>query len=207
MKRFLGYLSAALAVLLLVVSVLPVSAATGGSGSSGLSIMPRKNYIIKPGETVTDKLTVSNLDRTYDLNLSLRLIDFTFSGQSGAPKLAIGVNAPQTPWSLKPFTTLPKTMHVAAGGSSTVTYTITIPKNQGAGSYYSAILYQAGASNGGNVALNASGVTLAFVSVPGTVSENMTLQKFGAYTSEDQGATGSFTFIATSLCPVATPHI
>src|SRR5580765_2154582 len=62
-------------------------------------------------------------------------------------------------------------------------------------------MYQAGGANGGNVALNASGVTLAFVSVPGQVKENMTLQKFGAYNSNDNGATGGFVFIALNDAP------
>jgi len=199
MKRLFSYLGAALAVAAAVVSAVPVPASA--VGSSGLSITPRKNYIIKPGETITDKLTIGNLDNTQDLDLSLRMIDFTFTDQSGTPKLSLAANAPQTPWSLKSFTTLPKTVIVPAGGSKTVNYSITIPKSQGAGSYYSAIMYQAGGANGGNVALNASGVTLVFASVPGTVRENMALQKFGAYTSEDNGVTGGFTFIATNGAP------
>ncbi|HSX15741.1 MAG TPA: DUF916 domain-containing protein [Candidatus Saccharimonadales bacterium] len=197
-KRFSSILGAALAVLFSVVNVMPVSAA---QGSSGLSITPKKNYIIKPGQTITDKLTIGNLDKENDLAITLRMIDFTFTNLSGTPKLSLAQNAPQTPWSLKPFTTLPKTVTVPASQTRTVEYSITIPKNQGAGSYYSAILYQAGGANGGNVALNASGVTLAFVSVPGTVSENMKLQKFGAYTSDDQGTTGHYTFIATGGTP------
>lgn len=202
MKRFSSYLSAALSVLLLVVSMVPASAATlpgatqsTAGGSSGLSITPRKNYIINPGQTITDKLTMGNLDNSSDLNLSLRMIDFTYSNQSGTPKLNLAANAQPTPWSLRSFTTLPKSVVVPKGGSKTITYSITIPKNQGAGSYYSAILYQAGSPNGGNVALNASGVTLAFVSVPGKVNENMTLQKLGAYNSDDNGTTGSFVFV------------
>jgi hypothetical protein len=196
MKRFSSYLSAALAVFLMAVSVVPASAASSSSaGSSGLSIQPRKNYIINPGQTVTDKLTIGNLDSATGLTLSLRMIDFTYSNQSGTPKLDLAANAPQTPWSLKPFTTLPKSVDIPAGGTKTINYTIKIPKNQGAGSYYSAILYQAGGASGGNVALNASGVTLAFVSVPGQVKENMTLQKLGAYNSDNNGTTGSFVFI------------
>ena len=198
-KRFSSILGAALVVLFSVVNVMPATAAT--AGSSGLSITPRKNYTIKPGDSVTDKLTIGNLDKDNDLNVTLRMIDFTFTNESGTPKLSIAANAPQTPWSLKPFTTLPKTLAVPAGSSKTVEYTIKIPKSQGAGSYYSAIMYQAGGSNGGNVALNASGVTLAFVSVPGTVNESMKLQKFGAYTSEDNGVTGGYTFIATQGTP------
>lgn len=203
MKRFSSFLGAMLAVLLLAVSVLPASAAPSSTtgGSSGLSITPKKNYIISPGQTVTDKLTIGNLDQSATLNLSLRMIDFTYSNQSGTPKLNLAANAPQTPWSLKPFTTLPKNVTVPPGSTQTVNYSISIPKNLGAGSYYSAILYQASGANGGNVALNASGVTLVFVSVPGTVKENMTLQKFGAYNSNDNGTTGSFVFIDINQQP------
>lgn len=196
MKRLLSYVSTALAILFVTISALPASAATSTvGGSSGLSITPRKNYIIQPGKTVTDKLIIGNLDSATDLNLTLRMIDFTYTDQSGTPKLMLAANAPQTPWSLKPFTTLPQSVTVPAGQTKTVNYTISIPANQGAGSYYSAIMYQAGGTNGGNVALNASGVTLAFVSVPGTVTENMQLKKFGAYNSDDSGNSGSFVFI------------
>jgi hypothetical protein len=197
MKRFSSYLGAALALLLMVVSVAPVSAL----GSSSISIQPKKTYLIKPGQTVTDKLTIGNLDHANDLFLSLKPIDFTYTDQSGTPKLSIAQNAPQTPWSLKPFIKLPNSVTIPKGGSKTVEFTISIPKNQGAGSYYSAIMYQAGGANGGNVALNASGVTLAFVSVPGKVNENMTLQKFGAYNSDDNGATGSYVFIDMNQQP------
>lgn len=200
MKRLFRSLSAALAVLFILVSVMPASAAT--SGSSSLSITPTKRYTIKPGESVTDKLTISNIDRQNDLNISLRMIDFTYTDQSGTPKLAIGADVPTTTWSLKPFTTLPKdNITIPAGQTKTLNYTIKMPANIGAGSYYSAIMYQAGGANGGNVALNATGVTLAFVSVPGTVKENMTLQKFGAYTSNDNGTTGGFTYIAIDNAP------
>jgi hypothetical protein len=193
MKRFARYLSAALAVLFVTLTALPVSAAP--ASSSGLSITPKKSYIIQPGDTVNDTLQIGNLDSTSDLSLNLRMIDFTYTNQSGTPKLALAQNAPQMPWSLKPFTTIPKTVEIPAGGSKTVNFSVTIPKNLGAGSYYSAILYQAGGGNGGNVALNASGVSLIFVSVPGQVKENMALQKFGAYNSDDNGVSGGFVFI------------
>lgn len=199
MKRFSSYLSAALGLLLLVVSSMPSS--VSAAGSSALSIQPRKNYVINPGQTVTDKLTIGNLDSANDLYLTLKPIDFTYSDQSGTPKLNLAANAPQTPWSLKPFIKLPTSVTIPKGGSKTVSFAITVPKNQGAGSYYSAIMYQAGGGNGGNVALDASGVTLAFVSVPGQVNENMTLQKLGAYNSEDNGTTGSYVYIATNNQP------
>lgn len=203
MKRFSSFISAALSVLLLVISTLPASAATGpvGSNSAGLSIEPRKNYTINPGQTIQDKITIGNLDNASGLNLKLRVIDFTYKDQSGSPELFLAANHPQTPWSIKPFTTLPSSESIAAGASKTINYSITVPKSQGAGTYYSAILYQSSEGTGGNVGLGASGVTLVFVSVPGTVNENMQLQKFGAYTSTDNGVTGGYTYIATQGAP------
>jgi hypothetical protein len=191
MKRLLSYLGAALALLLMVVS--PVSAATT---SSGLSITPRKNLNIQPGSSVTDKLTIGNLDGSKDLNISFKIIDFTFTDETGTPKLFLADNAPQTTWSLKPFMTLPKAIVVPAGETRTVNYTVKIPKTQGAGSYYSAIQYAATGANGGNVALSASGVTLVFVSVPGVVNEKMELKKLGAYQTDKDGTKGKFVFIA-----------
>jgi hypothetical protein len=205
MKRFFSSFSAALSVLFVVISVMPVSAATTSQSSAttadaydsaSLSIDPRKNYIINPGQTVTDKLIVGNLDPASGLSLTLRMIDFSFTDQSGTPKLYLAANAPQTSWSLKPYTTLPKNVQIGPGETKTLNYSITIPKNLGAGSYYSAILYESGTGTGANIGLGASGVTL--VTVPGTVNENMSLQKFGAYSSDDSGVTGSYVYFATT---------
>ena len=199
MKRTISFLGASLALLVLLVGVAPASAAT--SGSSGLSITPRKDYVINPGKTVHDKLRIGNLSGSDDLKVSLRLVDFTFTNESGTPKLFLADNAPQTAWSLKPFTTLPKSVVVPAGQTKLVNYSITIPKNQGAGSYYSAVMYQAGGTGAGNLSLNASGVSLVFVSVPGIVHEDLQVKKLGAYASEDNGVTGKFIFIALGNAP------
>lgn len=212
MKRFFSNLSVALSVLFIIaVSIAPVSAATssksnesasdvssGADDSSGLSIEPRKNYTINPGQTIKDKLVVTNLDRTNGLALSLRMIDFTYTDQSGTPKLFLAANHPDTTWSLKPYTTLPSSVTMGPSATQSINYSISIPKNLGAGTYYSAILYESGEGSGSNIGLGASGVTLVFVTVPGTVNENMSLQKFGAYETDNNGVTGSYQYIATS---------
>jgi hypothetical protein len=200
MKRFGGYLGAALLLLGVAITALPPVTYAEDSEigqSSGLSIMPRKNYTIKPGETITDKLSFGNLDKDNKLTVSLRVIDFSFYNESGTPKLHVAADAPQTPWSLKPFITVPEAVDIPAGDKAMVDFSIKIPENLGAGSYYSAIMYQAGGTGGGNLGLSASGVTLVFVSVPGIVNEKLSLQKFGAYASEDNGVTGKYIFIAT----------
>lgn len=184
MKRFKSFIVAALAVLVAAAPAAPVmqvSAAEPGSSAS-LSIAPKKNYVIEPGKTVNDKLTIRNLDTTSSLDLSLRVIDFSFTDDGGTPKLFLDPNAPQTTWSLKPFLKVPESTTIPAGGTKTLDISVTVPKGHGAGSYYSAIVYSSGApGQGGNVGLSASGVTLAFVNIPGTVNEDLKLEKSGAY--------------------------
>jgi hypothetical protein len=201
MRRHFAWIGTALAVLLMMANLTaPALAATAGA-SSGLSITPRKDLHIDQGATVTDKLTIGNLSASDDLNVTLKPIDFTFLDNSGTPKLDLADNAPQTPWSIKPFIKLPASVVVPAGQTKQVTYTVTIPKGQGAGSYYSAIEYAATGANGGNVNLNASGVTLVFVTLPGIATENMSLQKFGAYQPDPTGTSGKFIYIAMSKAP------
>ena len=182
MKRFKSIVMAALAVLVGAAYVLPATAATDQGSSASLSIAPKKNYVIEPGKSVKDKLTVRNLDRTSPLQLSLRVVDFTFTDEGGTPKLFLAEDAPQTTWSLKPFLKIPTTITVPPSGSKSVDMSVAIPAGHGAGSYYSAIVYSSGApGQGGNVGLSASGVTLVFTSIPGNVKENLKLEKLGAY--------------------------
>jgi len=203
MKSFKSTVIAGLAVLFFAVALLP-AATTSAQSSAALSIVPKKNYVIEPGKTVKDTLTIRNLDSEKELILNLRIVDFTFSDDGGTPKLMLAEDAPQTTWSLKPFMTIPKSVTVKPGGSKTVDLGVKIPASQGAGSYYSAILYAAGSADGGNVGLSASGVTLAFVQVPGEVSESLKLEKFGAYFAATASNKGSYkTFMATKPQSIA----
>lgn len=162
--------------------------------SSALSVTPRKQMVLNPGGSVSDTLIVTNLSHISALQVSLRVVDFTFYNQTGTPKFLIASNAPMTPWSLRPYVTVPQTVTVMPGQSQTVKYSVSIPKNLGGGSYYSAIFYSTGAPNAGNVNLSATGVTLMFVTVPGNVNENLTLDKFGTYSSNAAQTQGEFTY-------------
>jgi hypothetical protein len=193
--KYAGVVIAAL-VLLLSTAVMPASAA-----SAGLSITPRKDYQLEPGKTVTDKLQIGNLDNKQDLTVSLRVIDFSFMDDSGSPKLMVGENMPQTTWSAKPFISLPKTVSVGASKTVTVPMTVKIPAGQGAGSFYSAIQYSSQGENGGNVNLSASGVSLVFITVPGTVNEKMSVVNLGNWQRNKDGVTGKYIKIATDESP------
>ncbi len=189
MKQFKRIIALVLVLATTISYALIPASSTSAVSSSALSIPPKKNYVIDPGKTVKDKLTISNLDSNAELDLSLRVIDFTFNGNDGTPKLMLDPKAPQTTWSLKSQLTVPQSVSIPPGQTKTLDMSVTIPKNQGAGSYYSAIIYSSGsggASGFSNVGLSASGVTLVFVNVPGKVHEDLRLTQFGAYTDSYQ---------------------
>lgn len=181
MKRFKGIVLAALAVLVATAYIPTIPTSAQSSSSSALSIAPRKDYIIDPGEKIKDKLSIRNMDKTQDLQLYLRVIDFTYTDDGGTPKLMLDQNLDKTTWSLRSYLNVPETVTIGPGKTGSVDISVAMPKNIGAGSYYSAIIYSTSAPDGGNVGLAASGVTLAFVTVPGKVNENLTLKKFNAY--------------------------
>lgn len=180
MKRLISIFMATFVVLALAAWLLPAQPVKAASSSS-LSIVPKKNYVIEPGESVDDKMTIRNLDPSSSLELTLRVIDFTFTDDGGTPKLMIASDAQQTAWSLKPYITVPETVTIAPNSSKTIDMSVSIPANHGAGSLYSAILYSSGTPDGSNVGLSASGATLVFATIPGQVNENLKLQQFGAY--------------------------
>lgn len=180
MKRFKSTALAVVAFAFVATGLL-TGQSVSAQGSASLSIAPKKTYNIEPGKSVDDTLTIRNLDRDSDLNLTMRVIDFTYTGDGGTPKLFLDENTQQTTWSLKPYLSVPKTVTVPKSGSATVDISVAIPANRGAGSLYSAIIYSTGAPDGGNVGLAASGVTLVFTNIPGKVNQDLRLQKLGAY--------------------------
>lgn len=180
MKKHLWKFTAAFAVLCLFLTYAgPVYAQ-----SNGLGVTPRVSLTSRPGGVIRDSLRVSNLSSTQPLNLRVNIIDFRPAGETGTPQLIRDRNAEQTPWSLRPYLTIPETVTIPAGQSSNVPFTIRFPENVGAGSYYSAIEYEAtGATDEQRVNIAASSATLIFINVAGNAAELLNLLNFGA--SED----------------------
>lgn len=186
MKHVKSILLAAVAVILSATCVLPPASASAAS-SSALSIAPKKEYVIDPGKSVHDTLNITNIDQALPLTLTMRVIDFSYTGNGGTPKLMLDENAAQTTWSLRSYMQVPKTVTIEPGKSKKVNLDVSIPAGHGAGSYYSAIVYSSGSGQGGNVGLNASGVTLVFVNIPGKVKEDLQFTHLGAYDKTAQG--------------------
>lgn len=177
MKKYFYKLAAALAVTALFFSF------TGQifAQSNGLGVTPRISLTSRPGGVIRDSLRVSNLSSNQPLNLKVNVIDFRPSGEAGTPQLIRDANASPTPWSLRPFLTIPETFTVPAGQSANVPFTIRFPESVGAGSYYSAIEYEAvGATDQQRVNIAASSATLLFINVEGEAAELLTLLNFGA---------------------------
>lgn len=183
MNRLKSSILVALAVVIAVSLAVAPAAPVNAQGSAALSIAPRKNYTIEPGKDINDTLLIRNIDRERPLNLALRVVDFTFTDEGGTPKLMLDPNAEMTPWSLRSFIKVPELVTIEPGESQSVDINVSVPSNQGAGTYYSAIVYSSTASEGGNVGLSASGVTLVFVDIPGEANEKLILQKLGIYDS------------------------
>lgn len=190
------------AITVLGMAVIP-SIPVYAQGSAALSITPRKNYTIQPGDLIEDTFLVNNLDKERPLYLAMRVVDFTYANDGGTPKLLLDPDEPEKPWSLRRFIDIPETYTVDPDSSASIPISISLPEDYKAGSYYSAVLFSSSSSEGGNVGLSASGVSLVFVTTPGEVEENMSLQKLGAYwpkedtasTRESDKPTGDFKLI------------
>lgn len=192
---------ARLIVLAIVVALLGTTASVNAQ-SNGLGVTPRKDYTVKAGDHVTDKLFISNLSQKDDLRISIRMVDFTAQDETGTPALQLSPDAAQTPWSLKPFVKIASTLTVPAGKSTYLPFTVTIPKGQGAGSYYSAVEYVAeNAQTQQKVNIAASTASLVFVTVPGQAREQLSFKQFGTFVPSADDQTGKFQSLFTATKP------
>ena len=199
MKQIKRIVMAALSVVVAATYAMPALPVSAQS-SSALSIAPKKNYVIEQGKSVRDKLTIRNMDTAHPLNLTMRVVDFTFTDDGGTPKLFLDPKAEPTTWSLKPYMKVPTEVSIPKGESKTLDMSVAIPAGHGAGSYYSAIIYSTGSGTpggGGNVGLSASGVTLVFTQIPGKVNEDLKLKSVGAYTTAIPGRSAGYTYFNT----------
>lgn len=148
--------------------------------SNGLGVTPKESFTMKAGQQASNVLYLSNLSKTQTLRVKLTVVDFTAQDETGTAKLLQASDQPQTPWSLKPYLTLPDIVTVPADGNKQIPFTIKLPASIGAGTYYSAVEYTATAGdNQQQVNVAASSATLLFINVPGKVSELLTMKSFG----------------------------
>jgi len=186
------------AVLSLFVATVFVGSHTNAQ-STGLGVNPRKDLTVYPGKSISDQLYVSNLNKSVAAKVNINVVDFKSNGETGTPALQLQENAPQTPWSLKPFINVPKSVDLGPGESKYIPFSIRIPEGQGAGSYYSAIKYDPQPGQGSDtVVISGAPSQLVFVTVPGKATELMNLKKFGGYVIKEGEENGKFKSFYTS---------
>lgn len=198
-KNLHRFFAGIILIALVTVSILMSSGVN--AQSTGLGAVPRKDMSVAEGTKADSSLNLTNLNKTTALKVTIDLIDFKSANETGSPALQLDQGADPTPWSLKPFISIPKEITLQAGETKSIPYTITIPKKQGAGSYYSAIRYSAAAEDRENVTISASAATLVFVTVPGKATEQLNLKKFGAYDIGKDAQNGSFKSLFTNSQP------
>src|SRR5581483_2404429 len=167
---------------LLFVGVSPALATTSptsATGGNGLRISPvRSDLTIIPGASQTLDVYITNLT-TAPANLQGVVDDFTAgANESGTPAILLnGEKAPSH--SLKGYVSPIGTFMLAGGQERDVKITITIPKGVAGGGYFGAIRFlPANLDSTKNVNLAASVASLVIVTVPGPVTEQMSLASF-----------------------------
>lgn len=179
----------ALASILVAVSALlfssaaPAMAATASSsstgGGNGLRISPvRTDLTINPGTTQTIDVYVTNLTSA-PANLQGVVDDFTAgTDESGTPAILLnGSKAPSH--SLKEYVSPIGNFTLAANATKDVKVTISIPKGVAGGGYFGAVRFMPASMNSSkNVNLAASVASLVIVTVPGPVTQQLSISSF-----------------------------
>lgn len=190
------------AVLATAILVTVISSGSSLAQSTGLRINPRSDLVVKPGETQSATLMLSNLNKNVPITVDLSVVDFRSTDETGTPSLILGENTDPTPWSVKPFISIPASVDLAKGETKYIPYTIMVPQSQGAGSYYGAIKYDPRPSvEQETVVISGAPTQLVFVTVPGKATELMTLKEFGTYSIKDGESKGNFVALFTGGRP------
>ncbi len=186
MFRRKAYASASLlitAAALLFSSTVPAMAAptssASTSGGNGLRISPvRTDLTINPGSSQTIDVYVTNLT-SQPTSLSGVVDDFTAgTDESGTPAILLnGEKAPSH--SLKEYVSPIGNFTLAAKATKDVKVTISIPKGVAGGGYFGAVRFMpTSVSSYKNVNLAASVASLVIVTVPGPVTQQLSIASF-----------------------------
>lgn len=193
MKKHLRALSSSLLILLsLLIPAFSASPAIAANNTgNGFRISPPLYELtIAKGTSQTVSLFVENLA---DSQVTAQPIvnDFVAgSGENGQPQLILDPNKSAPEDSFKPLVqTIPNTS-LAPLERKEIDVTLTVPANAAPGGYYGAIRFIPVYSNTGpaNVSLTASVGTLFLITVPGNLTEKLSLASFQA---SHNGVTGT----------------
>jgi hypothetical protein len=168
--------------LLTLVSLSPLAATAASSNANGpgngLRVSPvRSDITIKPGETQTITINVTNVTSrpgTYQAIIN----DFTAnSNETGQPAIILDPTKYAASHSLKRFIKPISNFSLAPGQQTGVAVTVSVPSNAAGGGYFGAVRFapaSAGATNQ-TVSLAGSVGSLILAKVPGDIHENLSI--------------------------------
>jgi len=158
------------------------------NSTNTLKVSPvRRDVEIKPGESKTVQMTVSNL--TADA-ITVRPIenDFIAGDERGTPSLILDENKYAPTHSLKRFMKPLTDVTIPAKASKTIGVVISVPKDAQAGGYFGAVRFAPTSANGGGqVNLSTSVASLVLMTVPGATVEKLAMTDFSV---QQDGKTG-----------------
>jgi hypothetical protein len=187
MKKLLrGIVLLAVIGVSLLFSILPAHAAPP-LATNGYRVSPvRTSLTIKPGSGTNLTVYIQNASSAVE-HLQVLVNDFQApKDESGNPALLLsGEAAPEH--SLKQFVTIPKrTFTLKPGQQMPVNVQIKVPAGTVGGGYFGAIRFAPiGVSGDKNVNLNASVASLVLITVPGNISEQLSIAGFGVSQGKD----------------------
>ena len=159
--------------------VQPVSAESKTNTANTLKVSPvRTDIEVKPGESRTVKVGVTNLTGN---DISVRPItnDFIAGDERGTPALILDPKQYAPTHSLKRFMKPIDDVVIPAGKLKLISVVIEVPKNAQSGGYFGAIRFAPTTpDSGGEVNLSASVASLILLTVPGPVTEKLSLTNF-----------------------------
>ena len=158
------------------------------TSTNTLKVSPvRRDVEIKPGESKTVQVTVTNLTNEA---ITVHPIenDFIAGDERGTPALILDENKYAQTHSLKRFMKPLTDVTIPAKKGMTISVVISVPKDAQAGGYFGAVRFAPSSStSGGQVNLNASVASLILMTVPGATVEKLALTDFNV---QQNGKTG-----------------
>lgn len=166
-------------VVAMLAAVLYSQAAHAEGTANTLKVSPvRSDIELKPGESKTIKTVVTNLTQE---EISVRPVtnDFVSGDERGTPALILDANEFAKSHSLKRFMTPLTDFTIPAEESKVIEVTLNAPRDAKPGGYFGAVRFAPTTpDSGGQVNLSASVASIILATVPGDVTQKLTLSNF-----------------------------
>lgn len=166
------------------------SGATQSGTGDNLKISPlRSDVTAEPGKTIKKTIYIQNMN---PVPVKLKVINNDFvagNKENGEPSIVLDENKFAPTHSLKRFMQPISAISLKAGERKPIDVTITIPKDAQAGGYYGALRFApVNAEGSGNVNLSGGVASLILLTVPGNITEKLTVREFGVQQNGKYGS-------------------